>query len=146
MSKTIDAVTHVMEMDRELEMLKIENVMLKKELDEKERVSSCVREGISPMDKLAIKYGKDKLFNQIFYYSNQYVVAKREKEEIIYTPFETWATSYAEYNDERIPLDVTINDVIKYFKDKLLKIYKEKCNEAYENLLKSEQEESEDEE
>lgn len=146
MSKTIDAVTHIMELDRELEKLRVENVMLKKELDQKKRTSSCVHEKISPMDKLAIKHGRNKLFGQIFYYSNQYVAAIREKEEIIYTPFETWATSYVEYNDERIPLDVTTNDVIEYFKDQLMKRYKEKCKEAYEKLLKSEQEESEEQE
>lgn len=146
MSKTINAVTHVMEMDRELERLRFENAMLTEALNQNSGTCNCSPAGVTNMDRIAIKYGKKKLYDSVFYYGHFNVTAKRDGDNVIYTEFDEWATSYIKYNSERVPLDVTFKDVIDYFKDELMSKYQEKCKEAYENLLKAEQEESEDEE
>lgn len=145
MSEVAKLVTQIIEMDKELQSLRTDVLMLKKELNGKENQSDN-----TVLDKIAIKYGRKKLYENVFYYYNRTVNAKRKDGridgEVVYTDFDKWAIGCAEYNEERIPVDVSVDEVIEYFKDELIKKYKKQCDEAYARLLKSEQEESEDEE
>lgn len=150
MSKTIDAVTHIMEMDRELELLKIENKILKEatkvSMHKEPEKSSNVESGLTKIEEYALAIGKKELVKKVLYWGNPPVIAVRRGENIEYTSFDTYANAYLKENNQHIPPAFSMFEIKEFICEELMEKYKLKCDEAYENLLKSEQEESEDEE
>lgn len=144
MSNVIETVTSILEMDEEIESLRVQNTLLKEAVEQKR--CNCNHTEIGVLDKIAIKYGRKQMVRNILYYENTCVRAKREGENIIYTDFIDFATSFVEYNDERIPIESSVDEVIEYFREELQEKYKIKCKKAYEDLLNQEKEESEEDE
>ena len=146
MSNVVELVTKIIEMDKELQSLKIENAFLKEQNTKQNNACDCNRHDISTLDKTAIKFGRKELFETIFCYFSVGVEAKRENGGVTYTNFDDWAIGNAKYNDYRVPVDCTIGEVIEYFREELQEKCKIKCESAYDCLLEKEKEESEEDE
>lgn len=146
MSNVIETVTSILEMDKELQTLKMENAFLKEQNTKQNNACDCNHHEISTLDKIAIKFGRKKLFESIFYYFDVRVEAKRKNGDVTYTNFNDWAIENIKYNDERVPVDCTFGEVIEYFREELQEKYKIKCKYAYNCLLEKEKEESEEDE
>lgn len=144
--KTIEMVTQILETDKELESLKNEIRLLQYEKENCSCNCECTNEKMSEIEKYALLIGRKAMFKDIFYWSIPEAVAYRNGDEIKYTSFEEYAKRYVNQNKERIPPMFSSNEIVEFLQDELKEKYKEGCDKAYERLLKSEQEESEEEE
>lgn len=152
MSEVAKLVTQIIEMDKELESLRVANKILREATKSSTIVQECGKTTLKSESKLtkaqeyALALGTKEMAKKVLYWGNPAVIAIRNADEIVYTPFDTYADSYLKQNKENIPVTLSLLDAKEFLRSELMEKYNEKCKEAYENLLKSEQEESEDEE
>ncbi|MEG0365803.1 MAG: hypothetical protein RR585_03145 [Coprobacillus sp.] len=147
MPNAIQLVTSILEMDKEIEFLKLkvermsaENVNLKKP------VSVCNSTNVkTQLELIVFEMGKKKLFDDIYeYYTRGVSVKRKENNDVVYTSYEDWVNNAG--NDSRIPCTCSKKEVIELFDKELREEYEKKCKQAYNSLLKEEQESKEDEE
>lgn len=150
MSKVVELVTSVIEMDKELESLRVENKILKEatkvSMHKEPEKSSNVESGLTKIEEYALAIGKKELAKKVLYWGNPSVIAVRRGGDIEYTSFDKYADAFLNENNQHIPPMFSMFEIKEFIHTELTERYQAKCKEAYENLLKAEQEESEDEE
>lgn len=148
MSNTIELVTQILEMDKELQSLKLENTLLKELTMKQDKPCDCKssENKYSKAEQYALALGEREMFKNIFRWGDPTISATRTAEGVKYTSFEKFVERYLQQNKERIPVTMSAHEVVEFLHGELMAKYQEKCKESYEYLLQSEQEESEDEE
>lgn len=145
MERVTNLVTSIIEMDKEIERLRVENNLLKLRSENKPEAIPFYpehkEEKMSVLYELALTEGQKALYHKIFYYSFYSVCAERNKDnEVVYDDFYKWAKKCIRNNDDTVPFTVSPAEIIKFF-DKELRIkYQELCESAYERLIESEKE------
>ncbi|MFR7590257.1 MAG: hypothetical protein ACLUVC_02345 [Longibaculum sp.] len=139
----IEMVTQILEMDKELENSKNEIRLLQQKNN---RSCGCSSEEISEIEEYAILVGKKKMFDNIFQWGEPPVFCKMNGSDVEYTPYKEFVRKYVSNNKSNIPPMFSVNEIIEFLCDELDEKYVEKCNVAYEILLKQMKEESEAEE
>lgn len=143
MLNVIDLVTSIMEMDKELEKLRVENTTLKAK---KEKVCSCnetVKEQ-SEIDKYIYNTGLEFVYKKMFYDWNQVSASRNENGQIVYTSFENYRNK--ELRSDYVPLNLSKQEIFDKLDDILRKKYQDSCEDAYKRLLEKEKEEREEDE
>lgn len=143
MLSTIELVTHILKMDKELENLRIENMMLLKENHNVDNCSCDETEQPSKIDEIIYQEGIKSMYEKLFYDWTKVNAIRNENGSITYTSFENYVKN--ELRDEYVPLELSKKEVFVKFDHILKTKYEDKCKEAYEELLKKEQEREEDE-
>lgn len=152
MSTVVELVTKIIEMDKELESLRVANKLLK-EITKSSTITQIndettlkVESRLTKVQEYALALGTKELAKKVLRWGNPPVIANRNSGDIEYTSFDKYADEYLKQNKEHIPPTLSLVEIKEFIREELMEKYRLKCNEAYENLLKSEQEESEDEE
>lgn len=152
MSEVAKLVTQIIEMDKELESLRVANKILREAtnsstvIQKDTETTLKVESKLTKIQEYALALGTKELAKKVVCWGNPTVVAVRKGEDIEYTTFDKYADSYLKQSKENIPPMFSLLEVKEFIHKELMERYRLKCNEAYENLLKAEQKESEDEE
>ncbi|QUN13568.1 hypothetical protein KEC48_03315 [Clostridium sp. C1] len=143
MPSTIELVTHILEMDKELENLRIKNMMLSKDEHNVNHCSCDEVEQPSKIDEIIYQAGIESMYKKLFYDWTTVKAFRKENGKVEYTSFQNYVKN--ELRNECIPLELSKKEVLMKFDHILKTKYEDKCKEAYEKLLKEEQEREEDE-
>lgn len=147
MANVIELVSTILNMDKEIEKLRIENQMLK---DKPEipcsEIPCSSNENIknSYIDELIVEMGLEALYQKLFYSWKKVTATRREDGLILYTPFEQYIKE--DFKRDEIPEKVSKFECLEKLNPLLKKKYEEECVKAYDRLLESEKEESEEDE
>lgn len=151
MSKVIEMVTSLLEMDKTIESLKRENQLLKEEKGLKKSSCDCGHASCesstdkkSYIDTLIIEMGLEALYEKLFYSWKEIKAIRKENGEVVYTSFDQFIKE--DFRRDEVPEKVSKFECIEKLKPLLIKKYEEQCVKAYDRLLESEKEESEEDE
>lgn len=154
MESVTKIVSSIIEMDKEIEKMKLENHLLKMKMENNNRAicsNSKIKDdvnikNISALEESALIRGKKELFREIFYYSFYSVEAKRDKDnKVIYEDFYKWAKKCIRNNSDSIPFTVSPAEIIQFYEKELSIKYQELCEQAYERLIESEKNKEDEE-
>lgn len=148
MSNVIELVSSILNMDKEIESLKRENQMLKDKPEIPCSSCDCEKESNeniknSYIDELIVEMGLEALYQKLFYSWKKVTATRNENGEVIYTPFKQYIKD--DFRRDEIPEKVSKFECLEKLNPLLKKKYEEECVKAYDRLLESEKEESEEE-
>ena len=146
MSKVIEMVTSLLEMDKQIESLKRENQLLTEKINSEKDSCNCEapKKEDTYIDRLIFEMGLQELYEKIFYSWKTVNATRKENGEVVYTSFEQFIKSGI--RDNEIPERISKFECIEKLKPLLMKKYEEQCVKAYDKLLEKEKEESEEDE
>lgn len=146
MSKVIEMVTSILEMDKQIESLKRENQLLTERINIEKSSCDCEspKKEDTYIDRLIFEMGLQELYEKIFYPWKTVNAVRKENGEVVYTSFEQYIKN--DIRDDEIPEKISKFECIEKLKPLLLKKYEEQCVKAYDKLLEKEKEESEEDE
>ena len=146
MVKITELVTSIIQMDKDIDALKIENRNLRLRIEENDSKCSCenITEGNSTINEVIYEMGLQSLYKKVFYSWHDVKATRKENGEIVYTSFDQFINS--DLRIDEIPERVSKFECIEKLKPLLMEKYEEQCVKAYDRLLESEKEESEEDE
>lgn len=151
MSKVIEMVTSLLEMDKQIESLKRENQLLKEQNSLKQSTCDCEDEPCesstdkkSYIDTLVVEMGLEALYEKLFYSWKDVKAIRKENGEVVYTSFDQFIKD--DFRRDEVPEKVSKFECLEKLRPLLVKKYEEQCVKAYDRLLENEKEESEEDE
>lgn len=146
MVKITELVTSIIQMDKAIEALKIENRNLRLRIEESNSKCGCenTTEDNSTINEVIYEMGLQSLYKEIFYSWKKVEATRNEEGEIVYTSFDQFING--DLKKDGIPERLSKFECIEKLKPLLMEKYEEQCVKAYDILLESEKEESEEDE
>lgn len=129
--KKVELITSILDLYDEIERLskELERGIYQRNLENKYRNSPDTR--LTKIEEFAIEYAKDKLVDEItlFSWNREVKVSKNtETGQLEYTTFERWLEKTI--NKDRIPKNLSYEEVINFLDEKLKSLYVEEKNKA----------------
>lgn len=129
--KKIELITSILDLYDEIERLskELERDTYQRNLENKYRNSPDTR--LTKIEEFAIEYAKDKLVDEItlFSWNREVKVSKNtETGQLEYTTFERWLEKTI--NKDRIPKNLSYEELINFLDEKLKSLYVEEKNKA----------------
>src|SRR5690606_9235842 len=130
--KKNELITSILDLFDEIERLskELERDIYQRNLENKYRNSPDINTRLTKIEEFAIEYAKDKLVDEIiFSWEREVRVSKNtETGQLEYTTFQRWLEKTI--NKDRIPKNLSYEEIINFLDEKLKSLYVEEKNKA----------------
>ena len=138
--KKVELITSILDLYDEIERLskELERDIYQRNLENKYRNSPDTR--LTKIEEFAIEYAKDKLVDEITLFSwNREVKVSKDTEtgQLEYTTFQRWLEKTI--NKDRIPKNLSYEEIINFLDEKLKSLYVEEKNKALASFEEKEE-------
>lgn len=141
--KKIELITSILDLYDEIERLskELERDIYQRNLENKYQNSPDANTRLTKIEKFAIEYAKDKIVDEItFSWEREVRVSKNtETGQLEYTTFQRWLEKAI--NKDRIPKNLSYEEIINFLDEKLKHLYAEEKNKALARFKEKEEKE-----